>query len=570
MNQAALNHEMTTLYTYVYNNDTAIVKLKAEKGDLKSAKLFFADKYLYIFGKEDLMMAEMSLVNTDSRFDYFEAQIPLKGIVLKYFFEVEDFEGEIAYLGADQIVKEKIEHFSKMYDFTRRAREEDGLHIPDWAKGAVVYQIFPERFHTGDDLPGNWYGPVSYNTKLGGTIKGITGKLDYLKDLGVDVVYMTPVFESPSNHKYNTTDYYNIDPDFGTKEDFRELVNTAHQMGMKVVIDGVFNHSGDTFHPFQDVLHRGEKSDYSEWFEIESFPLKQGSIETKPTYDAFAYHGSMPKLKTKNEQVTNYLLDVVTYWTREFHIDGWRLDVADEVSHEFWRAFRKKVRAINPEALIIGEVWYDSSMWLMGNEFDTVMNYKFFTPVIDFIAKKSINGHQFSEQVNAVRGLYPLPAYEVMWNLIDSHDTARFLHQAGEDIRRLKLAALVQMTFTGMPFIYYGDEVGLSGGEDPDCRRGMLWDQDKQNMELLSYYKKLIALRKSYPALMTGDFKVVESGDEYVVYEKYNENQIIKVILNNGEKELDMSIYKGCEMLLTDGTFDGRVAAVSGVVLFQP
>lgn len=449
-----------------------------------------------------------------------------------------------------------------------------------------MYQIFPDRFHTGEKvLPTNWYDNVSYDTFLGGNLKGILHKLDYLEDLGITAIYLTPIFTSPSNHKYDTTDYYSIDPSFGTKEEFHALITAAHKKNMKIIIDAVFNHSGHEFLHFKDVLQHGENSRFSDWFEVKEFPLQKKGKKGIPTYNTFAYHHQMPKLKTKNPQLSKYLLNIAAYWTQEFAIDGWRLDVADEVSHCFWKEFRKTVREINPEILLVGEIWYDSSEWLRGDEFDTVMNYSFRAPVIELLTedpKKKIPISGFLDRVHKVRGIYTKQSYEIMWNLIGSHDTPRFITDVSGGIikenmnyAKLKIAALLQMTFTGVPFIYYGDEVGMQGKHDPDCRRGMLWDVEKINTEVHHYYKTLIALRKNHSSLSHGDFELLYANDHDAcfVFRKYDELDEAIIAVNVGTKDilLPKEVLASIDSLaidaITENDFSGLLPALSGSIL---
>lgn len=569
MNKAAVFHQMSVLDAAMFSETEALIKIRVAKGDMAAVTLFYQDKYRQEGATGSVPMTKVA---HDSVFDYYEGVMPSTVIVMKYFFKLEAVDGGVHYFGATEFFDEAPEHWKKMYDYPRRAREEDRFTVPDWTTEAIIYQIFPERFHRGpgavhDDA---WYGPVKWDSFLGGTLMGITHKLDYLVDLGVNVLYMTPIFQSPSNHKYDTEDYYNIDRNFGSKEAFAELVAEAHKRGMKVIIDGVFNHSGEHFAPFIDLKEKGAASAYKDWFVYDELPLKKGTPrKTPPNYDAFAYYHAMPKLNTKNEALTGYILDMVAYWTETFKLDGWRLDVADEVAHDFWRAFRKVVKGINPEALIIGEVWYDSAEWLRGDEFDTVMNYKFQAPALEWIAKDAISATNFADRIHQVRGLYPYPAYKAMWNLLDSHDTARFLTECGGDKDKLKLAALLQMTFTGSPFIYYGTEVGMTGGDDPDCRKGMLWDEGRQDLELFDYYKRLIGIRKAHGCLRAGDYKevLVDDGRNVIVFDKVTEEACLRVILNNGKDEAVFEDLAGRLDLVTGTRFDGCLAGGCGVIL---
>jgi glycosidase len=382
--------------------------------------------------------------------------------------------------------------------------------------------------------------------------------LPYLHDLGVNVLYLTPVFESPSHHKYDTSDYYSIDSHFGQLEDLRRVVDEAHKLNMKVVLDAVFNHSGDRFFAFQDVMSNGANSKYKDWFFIDRFPVVQ---RPEPSYESFGILSpSMPKLNTSNPEVVRYMLDVATYWIREVGIDGWRLDVANEIDHSFWRLLRQEIKDIDRELLLIGEIMHQSGAWLRGDQFDGVMNYLFRDAVVGYFAEQNMTARAFAGQIESVRMQYTDSANSAMFNLIGSHDTERFLTacsrsvwgwQQKQEVARLKLAALFQLTYIGMPMIYYGDEVGMTGGEDPLCRKPMVWDEANQDTTIHAHYKQLIALRREYPALCGGEFRMwfVDEASNGIGFVRQLPGQCIGVVLNNSpdEQQLELTAPKGIE-----------------------
>lgn len=554
MIKEAIYHEIDSDYCYALSKHQILVKIKAKKDDVDKINLVYLDKYKYNETKE-MFYKGMKKVATDKMFDYYEAIIDVSMISVWYFFEIIDGD-DIVYYGNYKFNNKRPEDGSGVFNMPVRA-EKDIFVVPQWARKSIIYQIFPERFCNGDSTlnPENvqdWYSDVRVDSMLGGDIQGIINKLDYIEELGVNTLYLTPIFMAGSNHKYNTYDYFKIDPQFGTLETLKELVNKAHEKGIKIILDAVFNHCGIEFQPFKDVLENGEDSDYKHWFDIRMFPLE---VKNDPQYATFGYHGAMPKLMTKNEEVKQYLISVATYWIKEADIDGWRLDVADEIDHAFWRDFRKAVKEVKEDALIIGEVWYDSTSWLNGDQFDSVMNYEFQSAVSQLINEGKITSLEFAQRMGFLRGLYRLPAYNVLWNLIDSHDTPRFMHEAGEDIEKLKLAVLMQLTLPGVPMIYYGDEVGMTGGPDPDCRRGMLWDENRQNKDLLQYYKKLIRLRKEHNALCLGDFKTIFTDENIYGFRREYDMDIIDVYINNSDKDVSFGIESQKEV--TD-IFTGR------------
>lgn len=404
---------------------------------------------------------------------------------------------------------------------------------PAWAAESVFYQIFPDRFCNGNSQndPQNiaaWNDAPNCNNFFGGDLEGIMAKLPYLKELGVTAIYLNPVFDSPSNHKYNATDYLKIAPEFGDLATFKKLVAEVHRLDMKIILDGVFNHTGDTFRAFRDVLEYGEKSRFKNWYHFHGFPVQQGQ---EPNYECWWNFGSLPKLNHDNPEVIRYLLKVVTFWMST-GIDGWRLDVPNEVKMDFWRVFRKLVKSINSEAFIVGEIWDDAHQWLTGDTCDAVMNYCWRDAVIQYFAHNASTVNDFRNRLSINReGLpweYTLSAY----NLLGSHDTPRFLTMCGGDCRKVLVATAFQYTYPGIPTVYYGDEIGLTGGKDPECRKTMKWNPREQNQELLESYRKLGRLRREHSALRTGKYYDLPLNDEIFAFIRYNEQERILVCVN--------------------------------------
>lgn len=411
--------------------------------------------------------------------------------------------------------------------------------VPDWVKDAIFYQIFPERFYNGDttnDPPNveNWSADPKYYNYFGGDLQGVIQKLDYIQSLGVNAIYFNPIFESNSNHKYHTKDYFQIDDNFGDDETFKKLIEECHKRGIRVVIDGVFNHTGIDFFAFQDIVKNEKNSRYLHWYKVHSFPVQLPPA--KPNYEAWWGIGDLPKLMTDEPDVRKYLFDATRKWT-EMGIDGWRLDVPNEMSHDFWIEWRKLVKSINPDCYIVGEIWEDASPWLKGDQFDAVMNYLFRDAVNLYFVFNKINIHQF-DSILSIPRKYPLESQYALQNLLGSHDTERFLTLTGGNIEKVKLAVLFQMTYIGAPMIYYGDEIGMMGGKDPDCRRTMLWDTLRWNRDLQNYYKKLINIRNQFPSLRRGNFNTILKDQKNNIYaftrETQNEKAII--ILNNSNE----------------------------------
>ncbi|WP_370452272.1 glycoside hydrolase family 13 protein [Cohnella sp. AR92] len=388
-----------------------------------------------------------------------------------------------------------------------------------------------------------WGGEPTPKNFFGGDLQGVLDHLDYIERLGVNAIYFTPLFEATTNHKYDTQDYLKVDPHFGTNEKLKELVDACHRRGIRVLLDAVFNHAGRTFPPFVDVLEKGAESPYASWFHVRDFPLR---IEDGiPTYETFAFEPIMPKLNTENPDARKYLLDVARYWVEEIGIDGWRLDVANEVDHEFWREFRKTVKAVNPDAYILGEIWHDSMPWLQGDQFDAVMNYPFTNAVLDFFAKGKIDAAGFANRIGKQLASYPQQVNETAFNLLGSHDTPRLLTLCKEDEQRMRLAALFQLTYPGVPCVYYGDEIGMTGEGDPGCRKCMEWDEDKQNAEMLDFYRSTLALRSRHASLRGVDLRFLqaEEGGKLLVYERRSaDGDRLIVAMNAGKRQAKLKV----------------------------
>ncbi len=545
MTREAITHRMDIEGAYALNEHLLLLKLKSKRGELEQVKVVYGDMYQWMHNKEDRDEICMQKIVSDELFDYFEVIVNMQSRITLYYHFVLSGGGETLYYGHYEFFREPIEDGKFMF-VMHYMRQTDRIVVPDWAQNAVVYEIFPERFKNGrkelnppDVQP--WDCTKSgQHIYLGGDIPGITQSFDYLENLGINVIYLTPIFKAGTNHKYNTFDYYEIDPHLGTKEDLILMVQEAHRRGIRVVLDAVFNHCGLEFFAFQDVLKKGEASEYTEWFRIHQFPVE---VRDFPDYECYGYYGYMPRFNFGNSDVREYLIGVAEYWIREVDIDGWRLDVAPEVDHTFWREFRQRVKAIKPDVLIIGEVWHDTSAWLRGDEFDSTMNYRFMGSVLDFIAGK-INAQTFLNRMATVRGQYALPVYHSVWNLLGSHDTERYLHRIGGDLQKDQLSLALLFTFPGAPMIYYGDEVGMSADKNHN-RSGMVWNPSLQNQSLLETYRRWIKLCRSHPALIHGDWSVPLyecEAEGLVVYLREVSEEKILVVINRSESEASVKV----------------------------
>ena len=507
MELTAIYHRPESEYAYLYKDKTMHIRIRTKKDDIESINLHYGDPFIFIEDRYEAIK-EMHKVTFDALFDYWQVEVTVGYARLQYLFELKDKKGQKILYGDKGCVENTLKnlHYEGNGFKIPYIHAIDACHVPDWVAETVWYQIFPERFANGNPeiSPKGalaWESSIKPKSKdfFGGDLQGIIDHLDYLKDLGVTGLYLCPIFESPSNHKYNTTDYFEIDRHFGDKETFRKLVEEAHQRGMKIMLDAVFNHIGDQSPQWQDVLKHGEDSVYKDWFHVQDFPVTKDKLANprKLPYHTFAFASYMPKLNTANPQVRDYLLSVATYWIEEFDIDAWRLDVANEVDHQFWRDFRKAVLAKNPDLYILGEVWHTSQPWLNGDEFHAVMNYPLSDSIKDYFLRGVKKPYQFIDEINSQSMYYRQQISEVMFNLLDSHDTERILTTAKGDSQLVKSALTCLFLQRGTPCFYYGTELGLDGGPDPDCRRVMPWERVSESNEMLNFMKKLIQLRKS-------------------------------------------------------------------------
>ncbi|HSF29387.1 MAG TPA: glycoside hydrolase family 13 protein [Candidatus Tectomicrobia bacterium] len=462
------------------------------------------------------------------------------------------------------------------------------IRTPDWVKHAVFYQIFPDRFARSlrSPLPPGiqlrpWGSPPEQQGFQGGDLRGIVDKLDYVRDLGVTALYLTPIFASASNHRYHPYDYHQVDPLLGGNAALRELLDEAHGCGMRVVLDGVFNHASRGFWAFHHILENGVNSPYLDWFIIWGWPLRAYSSDAAqpPNYDCWWGLPALPKFNIRNPGVREYLLEVARHWIA-FGIDGWRLDVPTEIDDErFWQAFRQVVKGANPEAYLCGEIWHPAEPWLQGDQFDAVMNYPFSRTVLGFCgARTLVKGYRqggyplapltagsFARQLDELYGRYDWQVNYAQLNLLDSHDTARALWIMGDDQRALRLCVLLQMTLPGVPCIYYGDEIGMSAAQDPFCRAAFPWQDPRQwNHDLLTFYRRAIALRHHTPALRTGSFQRLRATSGIYAFVRILAQQCAVVIVNTQTRavtlDIDLSGLVPSETIVEDVWHHGRYA----------
>ncbi|MFO7653503.1 MAG: alpha-amylase family glycosyl hydrolase [Candidatus Krumholzibacteriia bacterium] len=552
-----------------------------------------------------------------------ELALPDAEATLEYVVRYSDADAR-AFLGAGGMAAARDETAPFVYT----AAAHPPFLTPEWAKDGVIYQIFPERFRNGDtandpdfsepwyqgvtELPpsgktngeyfhlvDDWYdvaglqrspyrtdGRPDYYSFYGGDIAGIHGKLDYLTDLGVTVIYFNPLNQGMSNHKYDPVDYLTIDPHFATEDEFKRFVSDCHEHGIRIIVDMAFNHTGNWHFAFRDAVEKGRQSEYWNWYEFHDWPLPATrDFEASRYYDCWWGFGLHPNLNydlarpnadenhiedaaqaNVNQPVVDYVLSVADYWLGELDIDGFRLDVPNEVPFWFWKAFRERCSAIKPDAYLVGELWGNAGRWIGPDCFDATMNYKFFRdPVMDFFGQGRIDAASFDRVLGPGRFQYPPQAVAVMMNLIDSHDTVRFLTTTG-DVRRLMLAALFSMTYVGMPTIWYGDEVGMTGDKDPDCRRPFDWRYigDPRKRALRDYYGHITRLRRDTPVLRRGDFTTLHAAGSAYAFARAHEGWVAVALFNAGPAATEVTL-PAADLARLFGSTDGESGLVCAV-----
>jgi len=411
------------------------------------------------------------------------------------------------------------------------------MRPPAWVRDAVFYQIFPDRFRNGDssnDPPGTrpWEERPSHRSFSGGDLVGILDRLPYLSDLGVNALYLTPIFTASTNHKYDGEDYLQVDPTLGGNTVLRELVAALHARGMRIVLDGVFNHCGSGHPFFRDVIKRGRSSPYWDWFMIHGDRVRPDS---EPNYRCWAGCANLPEWNHENPKVRNYVLSVVRHWLTEYGVDGWRLDTVEYLPPDFVRDVYRATKETNPEAYVLGEVMGLATPWFRHGALDGTMHYRLWEGLVHFLAEGSWDAPQFARYVQSIWASYPRDANYACYTLLGSHDKPRFLTLCQGDKRKLVLAAAFLFAYPGAPAIYYGDEIGLEGGGDPDCRRTFPWDEAGWDSSLRQTFQSLVRTRRAAPALRQGEVRWAAAQGRGIMLSRDLPGDTVCLALNGGE-----------------------------------
>lgn len=563
MDKHAILHIPMSQYAFALSETEFVVRIRTAKGDIDSCTLFYGDRACMqspvVFQKQ-----QMEIGWQDEFFDFFEVKLSFPPKRICYYFKLEK-GNEWTFYYADLFRKELpdqilldgtvLEGRSEYYQYPYILRKEI-LGEPDWFQEAVVYNIFPDSFASkkrylsckGEEIQQK--DNTISKSKCGGTIQGIIENLDYLSDMGFNCVYLNPVFVAGEYHKYDIVDYFHIDPCFGTDEDFMKLTEAVHMRHMHIIIDGVFNHCSWYFPFFNDVVEKGKKSIYVDWFYDLKFPIKRAEASNEiPDYACFAYEKKMPKLNTSNKEVQKYFAHVGAYWIEKFHVDGWRLDVANEVDKMFWTEFRDSVKHADPNAILIGEVWENSQHWLRGDAFDSTMNYDFRKYCRDFFAYGKIDALQFGYGMTDMQLRYPIQLSRGQLNLLDSHDVPRFLSLCKMDIKRWKLAFVCLMMSPGVPSVFYGDENLISGICENQYRSPMPWEKEKPNVR--DFVKNIISIRKQY-IQPTDEWENLTDGKNNVLKFQRIGRYRITVLMNLSENAISIGNKTDCAKVLSE------------------
>ncbi len=596
MNLAAIQHRAYDNFCYSLDDDTLEINLFTGK-DVEKVSIIFGDPFeggimggnwnwkgreKEVFEKKELQTHIL-----------WTTQIKPEFKRLRYYFKLESGDEKMFFLETGFVTEEQLASINMQGAFIFPWMNPcDTNKVPQWAQNTVWYQIFPARFAKGDCSvkPKNllkWaeFGkPIEHGWKepvYGGNIRGIIDRLDYLQNLGITGIYLTPINLSTSQHKYNTDDYETIDPEFGSEEDVIEMVKKAHERGIRVIFDGVFNHCGSQFPQWLDAVKNGRKSKYANWFMVNDYNLDkmgfgENSNSRKGKMYSFAFVDFMPKLNTNNPELRNYLLGVCEKWVKKYDIDGIRLDVANEISHVFCQELNKKMKSLKPDFYIVGEIWHNSMPWLRGNEFDSVMNYPLQNAIADFCCKEEWNSKQFEWALNRCFSMYYRQTNRVLFNQMDSHDTIRIVNRCSGNKNRSNIALALLFCMPGSVCIYYGTEIALEGGHDPDNRRCMPWKEVDAGLfaKQEEFTKKLISLRKSNPALIGTQMEFL-----YEPNDKEGKNRVVHIVKTSEDGNTKVGIIANCgklpfktqisndKVLLSSG-FDSNNLDIDGFVIY--
>ena len=559
MNLNAIIHRSVVPDCYALNREEVVIRIRTGK-DITAVNLIHGDPYSFgISGgfRWDGQIVPMAVRHELKHCNIWSVTIRPRYKRVQYYFEVFCGKENMLVLEDDFYDEKTLHKPGRLIQYFKFPwlNPSDVIMPPAWVADTIWYQIFPDRFCRGDQSPKR-NKLKAWNDRehikgwdfFGGDLRGIIEKLPYIRALGITGIYMNPIFFAGTNHKYDTIDYTRIDPDFGTEEDVVELVEKAHALGIRVMLDAVFNHSGTEFFAWKDVWEKGEQSRYFDWFCIEYRPFrrKRGSLKDG-RFHGFAFLDTMPKLNTNNPEVTDYFSDICRHWVENWHIDGIRFDVGNEVSHTFLKTMNRRLKALNPELFLLGEIWTDAMEWMRGDEYDSVMNYPLYESFHNFWVDADATSRDLMYAVERSYSLYPEQLNRTIFNFLDTHDTPRAINRCGsEDVFFQQLALL--MTLPGSACLYYGTEIALPGSHDPDCRRTMPWDEIEagRHDQTMAQVKQLIALRADNP--QSRGVEILWRHDaahpRLVCFDRPGGDRTLRVWLNGGKTAVPVRCVK--------------------------
>lgn len=587
MNLSAIFHKSCDNFCYALDDSHIVINLRTGK-DIDKVILHYGDPFVSgIMGNSSFTGKSLNITEKFLLRDNYiwSATVSPEFKRCRYFFEIFSGDESIFYIECGFKTKSEMEGYTghRQDFFFPWINPSDVYTPPAWVNETVWYQIFPERFCNGNpsispkNVKKKWGTSstrMGYRDFYGGDIEGITSRLDYIKDLGITGLYLTPINFAGSNHKYDTYDYYEIDPHFGDIDSVKTFVKEAHNRGIRVMFDGVFNHCGSNWSKWIDVKENGPDSPYYDWFMINKWPFSKtpgfSNNAKNGNYYTFAFFDGMPKINTNNPEVINYFLDVCTYWVETFDIDAIRLDVANELSHTFCTALKERMLSIKKDFYILGEIWHDSTQWLRGNEFDSVMNYPLQSSIDEFWQNTSLTKEDFEYSINRCMTMYPKQVTDVLFNMLDSHDTIRLITKLGS-IDKFYQQMVVLFTMPGTVCIYYGTEIGLEGAHDPDCRRCMPWMEIENGDfdDRLNNFKALIHYRKSNLIFRTNNYTFNHLFDDsrIISYIKSDGNKQLQIILNCSETDINIKNINNSEILFSH-LYDNNILRSNGSMIF--
>ena len=530
-------HIQLSNYAFAIDEKTLCIRLRVSKDNVKSVTLFYGDTASRT-SLVNFTSIKMNECASDESFTYFECLIENSYQRVVYYFEILDLENKIHFYYADNFYKEVSENRNDLYKFPYIRKEDVGTP-PSWLKNTTFYNIFPDSF-VSRKRKGNKvlnFNGCEIKNKLGGTIKDIISKLDYIKDLGFNGVYINPLFMANEYHKYDVVDYFKIDPLFGTNKDFKNLVDEIHKRDMRIVIDLVLNHSGWYFFAFDDVIKNQEKSIYKDWFYGLRFPIyRPKTWEEIPPYDAFGYERNMPKLNTDNEEVIEYFKKLINTLLTEFKVDGFRLDTSDEVNDYFWISLNREIKKVNKEAVLIGEIWENPEHWLNALMFDSAMNYELRKTMILFF-KEKINVEELKNQLVKLFFRNKKQYTYSLLNILSTHDTPRFYSLVEKDNFKYKAAYSLLYFLPGSISVLFGEEQPVEGIKECDYRQAINF---RKKLRFADFFKKINEIRRNNEFLIDGSISINVENNILKIEREFNQKRLTLVLSGRYGKSLDI------------------------------